>query len=202
MRRLRKCLMPTAGGLLVFCLPGSLLAQSANISSTTGREANNILVSASNASPSNDATGLAGLPDSPGAVRVQSQSASAAQASSSQQSSAQQSSAPASQQSSTPSAQPQTPANPPAEPPRSEAEQQALPADSKPQQPAGTAAAEAPVVSGSPVAEPAGVAIAPAKQHRTRTIVIRVGAILGAGAALGTVLALTEGTSSRPPGAR
>ena len=40
--------------------------------------------------------------------------------------------------------------------------------------------------------EPAGIAIAPAKQHRVRTIVIKVGAIIGAGAALGTVIALTQ----------
>ena len=73
--------------------------------------------------------------------------------------------------------------------------------EQKPQRPAGTAAAEAPRVSGITAAEPAGVAIAPAKQHRARAIVIKVGAIVGAGAALGTVLALTEATHSKPPGA-
>jgi len=71
----------------------------------------------------------------------------------------------------------------------------------KPQHPVGTAAAEAPKVSGITAAQPAGVAIAPAKQHRVRTIVLRVGAIAGAGAALGTVIALTAGTPSKPPGA-
>ncbi len=71
----------------------------------------------------------------------------------------------------------------------------------KPQRPVGTAAAEAPKVSGITAAQPAGVAIAPAKQHRVRKIVLRVGAIAGAGAALGTVIALTAGTSSKPPGA-
>ncbi|HTZ84507.1 MAG TPA: hypothetical protein VMB66_15005 [Candidatus Acidoferrales bacterium] len=65
----------------------------------------------------------------------------------------------------------------------------------------GTAAAESPKVSGITAAEPAGVAIAPAKQRRVRTIVLKVGAIIGAAAALGTVIALTEGTSSKPPGA-
>ncbi|HET6179000.1 MAG TPA: hypothetical protein VFE61_18870 [Candidatus Sulfotelmatobacter sp.] len=65
----------------------------------------------------------------------------------------------------------------------------------------GTAAAEAPTVSGVTAAEPAGVAIAPAKQRRVRTILIRVGAIVGAGVALGTTLALTAGTPSKPPGA-
>lgn len=69
------------------------------------------------------------------------------------------------------------------------------------QRPVGTAAAEAPKVSGITAAQPAGVAIAPAKQRRVRTIVIRVGAIIGAGAALGTVIALTAATPSKPPGA-
>lgn len=71
----------------------------------------------------------------------------------------------------------------------------------KPQRPVGTAAAEAPRVSGITAAEPAGVAIAPAKQHRARAIVIKVGAMVGAAAALGTVLGLTEATHSKPPGA-
>lgn len=78
--------------------------------------------------------------------------------------------------------------------------QQPAPED-KPQHPAGTAAAEAPKVTGITAAEPAGVAIAPAKQHRVRTIVLKVGAIIGAGAAIGTVVALSAGTSSKPPGA-
>lgn len=71
----------------------------------------------------------------------------------------------------------------------------------KSQHPVGTAAAEAPKVTGITAAEPAGVAIAPAKQRRVRTIVLKVGAIIGAGAALGTVIALSAGTSSKPPGA-
>lgn len=69
------------------------------------------------------------------------------------------------------------------------------------QRPVGTAAAAAPKVSGITAAQPAGVAIAPAKQRRVRTIVLKVGAIVGAGAALGTVIALTAATPSRPPGA-
>jgi hypothetical protein len=44
------------------------------------------------------------------------------------------------------------------------------------------------------------VAIAPAKQRRARTIIIRTGAIIGAAAALGIVVGLTEATSSKPPG--
>ena len=73
--------------------------------------------------------------------------------------------------------------------------------DQKLQHPVGTAAAEAPKVSGMTAAQPAGVAIAPAKQRRVRTIVLKVGAIMGASAALGTVIALTAATPSKPPGA-
>jgi hypothetical protein len=70
-----------------------------------------------------------------------------------------------------------------------------------PQKPVGTAAAEAPEASGIAASQPAGVAIAPAKQRRARTIILRTGAIIGAGVAVGAVVALSEGTSSRPPGA-
>lgn len=74
-------------------------------------------------------------------------------------------------------------------------------APTAPQQPVGTAAAEAPSTSGVAASEPAGVAIAPAKQRRVRTIVIRTGAIIAAAVAVGVVVALTAGTSSKPPGA-
>ncbi len=69
------------------------------------------------------------------------------------------------------------------------------------QRPVGTAAAEAPTTTGVAASEPAGVAIAPAKQHRARTIIIRTGAIIGAAVAVGVVVGLTEATSSKPPGA-
>ena len=78
-------------------------------------------------------------------------------------------------------------------------------ADKKPEQlqrPIGTAAAEAPKVSGITAAQPAGAAIAPAKQRRVLTLVLKVGAILGASAAIGTVVALSAATPSKPPGAR
>lgn len=71
----------------------------------------------------------------------------------------------------------------------------------QPQKPVGTAAAGAIPASGIAASQPAGVAVAPAKQHRVRTIVIRMGAIIGAGVAVGSVVALTEATSSKPPGA-
>lgn len=71
----------------------------------------------------------------------------------------------------------------------------------KASRPVGTAAAEAPKVSGVTAAQPAGIAIAPAKQHRARSLVIKVGAIVGAGVALGTVVGLSAATHSKPPGA-
>ncbi|HKV76755.1 MAG TPA: hypothetical protein VJP02_01360 [Candidatus Sulfotelmatobacter sp.] len=73
--------------------------------------------------------------------------------------------------------------------------------DEKLQRPVGTAAAEGPAVTGVTAAQPAGAAIAPAKQRRVRTVVLKVGAILAAGAAIGTVVALTAATPSKPPGA-
>jgi hypothetical protein len=74
-------------------------------------------------------------------------------------------------------------------------------AQSTPQKPVGTAAAEAPNATGIAASQPAGIAIAPAKQHRVRTIVLRTGAIIGAGVAVGSVIALTAATPSKPPGA-
>ncbi|MGA9507395.1 MAG: hypothetical protein WBV55_01985 [Candidatus Sulfotelmatobacter sp.] len=70
-----------------------------------------------------------------------------------------------------------------------------------PQKPVGTAAAEPTNAGGIAASQPAGVAIAPAKQRRTRTVVIRTAAIIGAAVAVGTVVALTEATGSKPPGA-
>lgn len=66
--------------------------------------------------------------------------------------------------------------------------------------PLGTAAAEPVRPSGVAASQPAGAAIAPAKQRRTRSLLIKVGAIVGAGAAVGAVLALSAATSSKPPG--
>jgi outer membrane biosynthesis protein TonB len=68
-------------------------------------------------------------------------------------------------------------------------------------EPVGAAAAERVPTAGGAAAKPAGVAIAPAKQHQTRSLLIKVGAALAAGAAVGTVFALSRGTSSTPPGA-
>lgn len=70
-----------------------------------------------------------------------------------------------------------------------------------PQEPEGTAAARSARTIGGPASKPAGSAIAPAKQRQLRSLLIKIGAIVGAGAALGTVYALTRGSPSKPPGA-
>ncbi len=68
-----------------------------------------------------------------------------------------------------------------------------------PQTPVGTAAAPPEGAAGVTASRPAGAVIAPAKQRRARAILIRVGLLVGAGVAVGTVLALTRGTPSQPP---
>jgi len=72
---------------------------------------------------------------------------------------------------------------------------------SKPQEPAGTAAAGEAATVGGAASKPAGTAIAPAKQKQVRSLLIKLGAIAAAGAAIGIVYGLSKGTSSRPPGA-
>jgi cytoskeletal protein RodZ len=69
------------------------------------------------------------------------------------------------------------------------------------QKPVGTAAAEASNVNAVAASQPAGVAIAPAKQRRVRTIILRTGAIIAAGVAVGAIVALTAATPPKPPGA-
>lgn len=68
------------------------------------------------------------------------------------------------------------------------------------QKPVGTAAAEVPPPGGVAVSNSAGAAIAPAKQRRVRTLVIEVAAVVGAAVAVGTVVALSKASPSRPPG--
>jgi len=67
-------------------------------------------------------------------------------------------------------------------------------------QPVGTAAAEALPITGVAASRPAGAALAPARQRRVRSVLIRVGALVGAGAAIGTTMALSQASPSRPPG--
>ncbi|MCU1298467.1 MAG: hypothetical protein JWO91_2745 [Acidobacteriaceae bacterium] len=69
-----------------------------------------------------------------------------------------------------------------------------------PSQPTGTAAAPAVTTTGNAASRPAGAAIAPPKQRQVRSFLIKLGFIAGAGAALGTVAALSLGSPSRVPG--
>jgi len=73
------------------------------------------------------------------------------------------------------------------------------PKQQQPSQPVGAATAERVPTAGGAAAKPAGAAIAPAKQHQTRSLLIKIGAIAAAGAAVGTIYALSRGTSSTPP---
>jgi hypothetical protein len=64
--------------------------------------------------------------------------------------------------------------------------------------PVGTAVAPAVKPTGVAASRPAGAVIAPGKQRRMRTILIRVGIIVGAGVAIGTVAALSRSSPARP----
>jgi hypothetical protein len=64
--------------------------------------------------------------------------------------------------------------------------------------PVGTAAAPYEKTTGVAASRPAGAVIAPAKQRRARSILIRVGVIVGAAVAVGTVVALSKASPSRP----
>ena len=79
-----------------------------------------------------------------------------------------------------------------AQPSGSEQQQNNLP------KPVGTAAAPYEKTTGVAASRPAGAVIAPAKQRRARTILIRVGLIAGAAVAVGTVVALSHGSPNRP----
>jgi hypothetical protein len=69
----------------------------------------------------------------------------------------------------------------------------------KPREPSGTAVAPEVQVSGGAASKPAGAAIAPPKQHQVRSWLIRFGFIAGAGAAIGTVAALSAASPGRVP---
>jgi len=72
------------------------------------------------------------------------------------------------------------------------------PRPGNPSEPVGTAVAplESPV--GAAVSRPTGAAIAPAKQKRRHTFVIRLGLVVGAAVAIGTVVALSKASPNRP----
>jgi hypothetical protein len=73
-------------------------------------------------------------------------------------------------------------------------------ANTKP--PVGAAVGQTGRTLGGPASKPAGYAIAPAKQNQSRVFWIKVGVVAAAGVALGTVIALSRGTGSKPPGAK
>jgi hypothetical protein len=64
--------------------------------------------------------------------------------------------------------------------------------------PVGIAAAPYEKTTGVAASRPAGAVIAPAKQRRARTILIRFALGVGAAVAIGTVVALSHGSPSRP----
>jgi hypothetical protein len=90
-----------------------------------------------------------------------------------------------------------TPPNAPA-PANQQQTQQQQPA----QAPAGTAAAQGIKTAGGAASRPAGTAIAPAKQHQTRSLLIKLGAIAAGAAALGAVYGLSRSSPSTPPGSQ
>jgi hypothetical protein len=77
---------------------------------------------------------------------------------------------------------------------------QASPAqdESNPAKPVGTAAAPAAKGTGVSGSRVSGAAIAPAKQRRVHTFLIRVAVVVAACVAVGTVVALTHATPSEP----
>lgn len=139
------------------------------------------------------------LPDSPSALMAQNGTAQSQNNGS--QSAPPISSAPDAQQAE-PVDQTQTNQPNPAQPVQSGQSQQPTQAQpNQPSRPAGTAVAETPSTTGVAASNPAGAAIAPAKPHRVRIFLISLGAIAGAGVALGAVAALSSASPSRPPGA-
>ena len=68
------------------------------------------------------------------------------------------------------------------------------------QEPQGAAAARVQPTTGTAASQPAGAAIAPARQKRSRSFLIRLGVLAGAGIAVGTVVALSSASPSKPPG--
>ncbi len=64
--------------------------------------------------------------------------------------------------------------------------------------PVGSAAAPIEKTTGVAASRPAGAVIAPAKQRRARSILIRVSIVAGAAVAIGTVVALSHGSPSHP----
>lgn len=79
---------------------------------------------------------------------------------------------------------------------------QPKPAQPERTNPLGTATAQQGATRGGVASRPAGEAIAPAKQRQVHSLLIKLGLVAAGAAAVGTVVGLTRGTSSVPPGAR
>ena len=131
------------------------------------------------------------LPDSPGAVAANQVAQSSSEAAAKQE-----------PQTSTPQAPPPS-TNAPA-PPQGDTSQNGSTNGSQPQnaaqQPVGGAAAQLGRTTGGAASKPAGAALAPTKQRQTRSLVLKLGLLAGAGIAVGSVAALAHGSPSRPPG--
>lgn len=67
-----------------------------------------------------------------------------------------------------------------------------------PNEPVGTAAAPVVTPEGAPASRPAGAAIAPIKQRRTRVFAIRMALLVGAAVAIGTVAGTSLASPSHP----
>ncbi|MGA3091354.1 MAG: hypothetical protein ABSD75_22320 [Terriglobales bacterium] len=70
------------------------------------------------------------------------------------------------------------------------------------QQSQGAAAARSQPTTGTAASQPAGAALAPARQKRSRSFLIRLGVLAGASIAVGTVVALSAASPGKPPGSR
>src|SRR5712671_2562453 len=178
-------------------------------------------VSPQAANPSASQSSPAQLPDSPGAIQSRSNhlqeiAAMSPQDNGSPASQPDQAQSPApnaatdpspvesspqsdSPQSSEPSPAPPSQSNQPGTQPSAQTQPQAPPKQA-PREPVGTAAAESIQTTGVAASRPAGAAVAPAKQRRMRSILIKVGALVGVGVAVGTTMALSKGSPSKPPG--
>jgi hypothetical protein len=66
-------------------------------------------------------------------------------------------------------------------------------------EPNGTAVAPEVGTTGGAASKPAGVALAPPKQRRARSLLIKLGVLAGAGIAIGTVVGLSAASPSRVP---
>ncbi len=69
-------------------------------------------------------------------------------------------------------------------------------------QPQGAAAARVQPTTGTAAAQPAGAALAPVKQKRSHSFLIRMGIVAGASLAVGSVVALSSASPSKPPGSK